>query len=93
MILMIYTLSRNIKFLVTAPGKTGKFQNYYPKTYDDSIENREIWFKKCLEEIDKLNLDEIVMPYKIGCGLAGGKWINYEKMLNNAKTNIILYSI
>ena len=80
-------------FAQWAPGKSGKFQQYYPKTYDDTTENRELWFKQCLDEIDKLKLGEISMPYKIGCGLAGGDWKQYETILNNAKTNIVLYSI
>lgn len=32
------------------------------------------YFKKCLEDIAKLNLDAVYIPYQIGCGLAGGNW-------------------
>jgi hypothetical protein len=33
------------------------------------------------------------MPYKIGCGLAGGNWEIYKKMLEECSTKIVLYSI
>ena len=74
-----------------APGKCGNFSRFYPDTYQDTQDNRELWFKKCLDEIDRLGFDEIAMPYLIGCGLAGGNWKRYEKLLNDSKTNIVLY--
>jgi O-acetyl-ADP-ribose deacetylase (regulator of RNase III) len=61
---------------------------YYPGDPDpdissaDSYHAREKWFKKCLNKIAKIKgLESIAFPYKIGCGLAGGHWPNYEKML------------
>lgn len=80
-------------FAQWAPGKCGDYSRYYPKTYNDTKENRLSWFKECLAKIDELNLDEIAMPYKIGCGLAGGDWKTYEQILESAKTRIVLYSI
>lgn len=80
-------------FAQWAPGKCGDYARYYPKTYNDTKENRLAWFKECLAKIDELNLNEIAMPYKIGCGLAGGDWKTYEQILETAKTKIILYSI
>jgi len=74
-----------------APGKPGDYARYYPKTYSDTSENRIMWFKECIARIDELKLDEIAMPYKIGCGLAGGNWKIYEKILQDAKTHIIMY--
>jgi len=47
------------------------------------------WFQSCINELDKLGLDKVAMPNNIGC--ASGKWSIYEKILQNAKTNIILY--
>jgi len=80
-------------FAQWAPGKCGDYARYYPKTYNDTKENRLAWFKECLAKIDELNLDEIAMPYKIGCGLAGGNWKTYEQILESTKTRIVLYSI
>ena len=31
------------------------------------------------------------MPFLIGCGLGGGDWLVYERMLQECATNIILY--
>ena len=80
-------------FAQWTPGKCGNFKKTYPDTYQDTSMNRQLWFKQCLDEIDKLELDEIAIPYLIGCGLAGGNWGKYEKLLNTAKTNIVLYSL
>lgn len=79
-------------FAQWAPGKPGDYARYYPKNYSDTSENRQLWFKACMAKIDDLNLDEITMPFKIGCGLAGGNWKIYEQILQNARTQIILYS-
>lgn len=53
--------------------------------YDlDSNIAREKYFKQCLDEISQIpNLTSIAFPYKIGCGLAGGDWGKYEKMLKD----------
>jgi O-acetyl-ADP-ribose deacetylase (regulator of RNase III) len=80
-------------FAQWGPGKCGKF-NTYPKTYEDTVENRCKWFQQCLDIIDSNDSIMIIaMPYLIGCGLAGGDWKTYEIMLNNAKTDIVLYQI
>ena len=33
------------------------------------------------------------MPYGIGCGLAGGKWCEYKKMIEECKTKIVIYKL
>lgn len=39
-------------------------------------------FKVCLEQIMKIEgLKSIAFPYNIGCGLAGGDWGDYERVL------------
>jgi len=71
------------------PGKS-KFES-------DSVEKRLKWFEKCLDEIGNLGIDEIAMPYKIGCGLAGGDWSKYLKLIENFgekyKINVFLHRI
>ena len=32
---------------------------------------------------EKLNCKKIAMPYKIGCGLAGGNWDIYKAIIND----------
>lgn len=80
-------------FAQWAPGRPGAFTARYNKAYDDTPANRHIWFRECLERIDALGIEEIAMPYLIGCGLAGGHWPTYEATLSAAKTNIVLYRL
>jgi hypothetical protein len=49
----------------------------------DSNDARIDSFKTCLSQIGEAlqDGDTVVFPYKIGCGLAGGDWKIYEKML------------
>lgn len=65
----------------------------FKKSGDDTYSNRKIWFQECLQYIDNNNYPCIAMPYNIGCGLAGGKWDDYEKMLQECKTEIVLYRL
>lgn len=72
----------------------GKIINMYSQIYpgkskyEDSKEARLIAFEKCLNLIlDIPDLQSIVMPYNIGCGLACGDWFEYLYLINNfAKT-------
>ena len=63
------------------------YSQLYPtvaKYSNDSIKLREQWFKKCLDLIgQELNKNKtIAMPYKIGCGSAGGDWTTYLNMIS-----------
>lgn len=69
------------------------YKKYYPKKYDDTYENRLLWFEKCLYRLHEQGIKTIAVPYGIGCGLAGGKWENYKKILERAKVNIVLYKL
>ena len=59
---------------------TGKPKN--PETKESRLE----LFKQCLAQIEtELKGETVVFPNKIGCGLAGGDWTQYEQLLNNLK--------
>ena len=52
------------------------------KTKGESGYKRLVWFRECLIKITKIDdLQQIAFPYLIGCGLAGGNWLHYEKLL------------
>ncbi|HMP29454.1 MAG TPA: uracil-DNA glycosylase [Saprospiraceae bacterium] len=78
------------------------YGQYHPGTpsdkNDDTAKNRRLWFKKALKKIGKIqNLRSIAFPYKIGCGLAKGKWSLYEKLIsdfasNNPKVEVYIIS-
>nr|BDT62501.1 MAG: wsv206-like protein [Melicertus latisulcatus pemonivirus] len=68
-----------------------------PKTHEDehmkqwkmkdTKENRLVYFGTCLEELHKelmnaTDIDTVVFPYRIGCGLAGGDWFKYMKLID-----------
>lgn len=72
------------------------FSQYYPGKckYPGNIDNaylRANAFQSCLNKISKIdNLESIAFPYEIGCGLAGGDWKEYEKMISDfAKNNFL----
>lgn len=75
------------------PSKPNRYKHYYSSTYEDNYENRKKWFKECLDILDKTKYGLVAMPYGIGCGLAGGIWNEYKKMLDECSTKIVLYQL
>ena len=70
------------------------FSQYYPSTAgkeNDSKQLREDWFYICLIQLGRLMKTKnikVAFPKYIGCDLAGGDWVHYNKMINNfAKEN------
>jgi O-acetyl-ADP-ribose deacetylase (regulator of RNase III) len=67
----------------------------------DNLELREKWFQTCLDKLKKYLVDNkhkrVAFPYKIGCGLAGGDWDNYSKMLdafeNGSPFEVVIYML
>lgn len=49
----------------------------------DSEEDREKWFKMCLDKLTKnaSKIKSVAFPYGIGCGLAKGEWSNYQQLI------------
>jgi hypothetical protein len=62
----------------------------------ETKELREIWFQEALDNMTSWLIDNkynnenvrIGFPYGIGCGLAGGNWSHYSKMIDNFADNI-----
>jgi O-acetyl-ADP-ribose deacetylase (regulator of RNase III) len=73
------------------PRKPNTYKKLYLNIYNDTYENRKKWFRDCLHILDENNYETVAMPYGIGCGLAGGKWDEYIKMLKECQTKIVLY--
>ena len=74
------------------PGKPGRYSKVYG--YNENAEDRIGFFRKCLEELDAdpdIGEEEVAMPWRIGCGLAGGHWETYRDMLEECQTRIVLY--
>ena len=49
--------------------------------YEDSASNRELWFFQSLQQLKQTSYKRLAFPYKIGCGLAGGKWEVYLDLI------------
>ena len=79
-------------FAQWAPGKSGVYLRVYPGPVDDAAA-RLGWFKSCVDSIDALLLDEVAVPDHIGCGLAGGDWFRYKKLLEAATTRFVVYKL
>lgn len=88
-----------------APGRpNGHWQKIYNtlyadndavNKYEDTKKDRLQFFKDALNELEsKISKDEsIAVPYKIGCGLAGGNWEQYETLLKNSSLMFVLYKL
>ena len=69
------------------PGKIGsRYHNIYPESDPpETSKQREIWFEQSLVDLEKYLKDfgilAVAFPYMIGCGLAGGNWENYKRMI------------
>ena len=80
------------------PGKAGgRWSDYYPlyRGRKETAEDRLKWFKKGIRKIEK-QIDpkyDIAIPYRIGCGLAGGKWSEYKEILEKSKSKFVMYQL
>ena len=55
----------------------------YPDSMKDGFAARQTYFKDCLLKIMKIdNLESVAFPDHIGCGVAGGSWEIYEKLID-----------
>lgn len=72
-------------------GKGGKFGNECKKQrVDDTFSNREAWFRASLTSLraylsdpqgEGVSVKSVAFPWQIGCGLAGGNWKRYRRMI------------
>ncbi len=71
------------RFIISIGGQ------YFPgeaneKSLLDSSIVREGYFWQCLRQIAKIEkLESIAFPFRVACGLAGGNWEHYYKMIEN----------
>lgn len=74
------------------------FAQYHPgksRYSTDTKEKRLNWFRECCKSLRTYlvhnNITKIGVPYGIGCGLAGGNWTEYEKILENELPQSVLF--
>lgn len=68
-------------------------QNYPGKPLYETKEYRIELFKKCIQQLEEFVNDDYIclFPIGIGCGLAGGDWQEYYKIINNSKIPDIIF--
>ena len=75
------------------PGKPGQASKKYGvKSSADTAEKRLEYFENSLSALAAIANNEqwksIAFPYNIGCGLAGGDWKHYSRMLEQLATKL-----
>jgi|APSaa5957512535_1039671.scaffolds.fasta_scaffold55220_3 hypothetical protein len=78
------------------PGKVASiWADRYPKLNGkkETTEDRLQWFADGIKLIEQTVKEPIAIPYKIGCGMAGGNWIKYKKILEDSTAKFIIYKI
>lgn len=56
----------------------------YPLSTKDGVLIREKYFHQCLLRIANIsNLESIALPWRVGCGAAGGDWNHYLVTITN----------
>ncbi len=67
------------------PGKINSpyFGKYPESDPPETADQREKWFAECLAQLASTYKDplEVAFPDHIGCGMAGGNWVQYERMI------------
>lgn len=77
----------------------GQYYPGYPQEPIDGVAQREKSFLHCLKRISIIDgLTSIAFPWLIGCGLAGGNWGHYQKMIDdfadeNPHINVVIYML
>ena len=51
--------------------------------HEDTTENRLVWFRQCFQQLRTVDIKTLGLPYRMGCGLAGGDWTLYFKVIND----------
>lgn len=81
-VISIHGNGQDQRYIVNMLGQLWPGKPKYPKDKIDGYRAREKYFMLCLLEIMKIeDLESIAFPTKIGCGMAGGNWKTYKKMI------------
>lgn len=72
-------------FAQESPGKPGAYPSYRPhQTGRDLAGDRLDAFRSCLDALLEEASDlPVYFPYRIGCGLGGGKWEDYRREIES----------
>ena len=70
------------RYIINMLGQLWPGKPKYLKDRTDGYRAREEYFKLCIKEITQIeDLESIAFPVNIGCGVAGGNWKKYKKLI------------
>jgi O-acetyl-ADP-ribose deacetylase (regulator of RNase III) len=83
------------RFIINMFGQFNPGKPPSPEDEKDGIQARKKYFIECMKKIEALKPDSIAIPWQIGCGLAGGDWDFYKKVIDKfaERINITLYQL
>lgn len=83
------------RFIVNMFGQFNPGKPYNPDDPVDGYQARKKFFIDCMKQIGELKPKSVALPWGIGCGLAGGDWTFYKKVVDKfaENYNITLYKI
>lgn len=75
------------------PGRPGQWaERYGVEAASDDESSRLTFFKSSLEKLESLAVEEkwnsLGFPAHIGCGLAGGNWVDYKRAIEQLARNL-----
>lgn len=83
------------RFIINMFAQFNPGKPHNPDDSKDGYQARKQYFISCMTHIKNLKPDSVAMPWGIGCGLAGGDWDFYKKVIDKFSTsfNIVLYKL
>lgn len=72
------------RYVINLLGQYYPGKSKYPESKLDGIKVREKYFYQCLLRVAKIpDLESVAIPWRIGCGAAGGDWDHYLGTITN----------
>jgi O-acetyl-ADP-ribose deacetylase (regulator of RNase III) len=86
------------RFVINMLGQLYPGRSKYPDSSKDGFTARQRYFKSCLDKIALIpDLTSIAFPFQIGCGIAGGNWMQYRHMIkvfaDQVEASVVVYKI
>jgi O-acetyl-ADP-ribose deacetylase (regulator of RNase III) len=75
---------QNQRYVINMLGQYFPGKSKFPESIKDGLIIREKYFHQCLLRVAKIsNLESVALPWRIGCGAAGGDWDHYLGTITN----------
>lgn len=79
----IHGNGKDQRYVINLFGQYYPGEPRYPGSKKDGYDARIYYFMRGLDEVFSIpGIESVAFPWMIGCGLAGGDWERYERLLN-----------